>query len=116
PFALGPTPEHLHFLHTFVLVLVEGTDGYRLSDAEDRELYEAIENVYVLDTSQRRLFTLANLLPRALAARLSRWVEGGRYADLFDHLEDTLSVQTFQVFDFETMRAYPAVLEALLFY
>ena len=51
-----------------------------VSDVEDRELYEAIENLYVLDASQRRLFTLANLLPRALAGRLSKWIEGGRYA------------------------------------
>jgi len=116
PFALEPTPEHLHFLHAFVRVLLEGVDAYRLSDAEDRELYEAIENVYVLDATQRRLFTLANLLPRALSARLSTWVEGGRYADVFDHVEDTLSVQRFQVFDFEGARAYPAVLEPLVFY
>jgi hypothetical protein len=42
--------------------------------------YEAVENLYVLDRAQRRLFTLANLLPRALAGRLQKWVEGGRYA------------------------------------
>src|SRR5207244_12034241 len=92
------------------------SDGYRLSDAEDRELYEAVENLYVLDDRQRRLFTLANLLPRALAGRLSKWTDGGRYADLFDHIEDTFNVQPFQVFDFEAMRAYPALLEPLLFY
>jgi type IV secretion/conjugal transfer VirB4 family ATPase len=116
PFALEPTPENLHFLHAFTRVLLEGADGYRLSDVEDRELYEAVENLYVLDGSQRRLFTLANLLPRALAGRLSKWIDGGRYADLFDHIEDTFSVQPFQVFDFEAMRAYPALLEPLLFY
>ena len=49
PFALDPTPEHLHFLHAFVRVLLEGADAYRLSDVEDRELYEAIENLYVLE-------------------------------------------------------------------
>ena len=49
-------------------------------------------------------------------ARLSKWVEGGRYADLFDHSTTRLSVQRFQVFDFEAMRAYPALLEPLLFY
>src|SRR6185369_1056293 len=65
PFALTPTADHLHFLHAFVRVLLEGTDGYRLSDAEDREVYEAVENLYVLDSGQRRLFTVANLLPRA---------------------------------------------------
>jgi type IV secretion system protein TrbE len=116
PFALEPTPEHLHFLHAFVRVLLEGDDGYRLSDLEDREAYDAIENVYVLDRSQRRLFTVANLLPRALASRLHKWVDGGRYASLFDNLDDTLTVERLQVFDFEAMRAYPVLLEPLLFY
>lgn len=116
PFALDPTPEHLHFLHAFVRVLLEGHDAYRLSELEDREVYEAVENLYVLDRSQRRLFTLANLLPRALAARLHKWVDGGRYAALFDNLEDTLTVERLQVFDFEAMRAYPVLLEPLLFY
>jgi type IV secretion system protein VirB4 len=116
PFALDPTPEHLHFLHAFVRVLLEGHDAYRLSELEDREVYDAVENLYVLDRSQRRLFTLANLLPRALAARLHKWIDGGRYAALFDNLEDSLTVERLQVFDFEAMRAYPALLEPLLFY
>ena len=116
PFALEPTPEHLHFLHAFVRVLLEGDDSYRVSDLEDREIYEAVENLYVLDRSQRRLFTLANLLPRALSARLHKWVGDGRYATLFDNLEDTLTVERLQVFDFEAMRAYPVLLEPLLFY
>ena len=113
PFALEPTPEHLHFLHAFVRVLLEGDDTYRVSDLEDREIYEAVENLYVLDRSQRRLFTLANLLPRALAGRLHKWIGDGRYASLFDNLEDTLTVERLQVFDFEAMRAYPVLLEPL---
>jgi type IV secretion system protein TrbE len=116
PFALEPTPEHLHFLHGFVRVLLEGEDGYRLSEHEDREVYEAVENLYVLDRSQRRLFTLANLLPRPLMARLQKWVEGGRYSDLFDNVEDTLTFERLQVFDFDAMRAYPSLIEPLLFY
>lgn len=116
PFALAPTPEHLHFLHAFVRVLLDGDDGYRLSELEDREVYEAIENLYVLDRGQRRLFTLANLLPRSLAVRLHKWIDGGRYADLFDHVEDTLSIDSMQVVDFASMRSYPSLLEPLLFY
>ena len=116
PFSLEPTPEHLHFLHAFVRVLLEGEDGYRLSDAEDREVYEAVENLYALQRGQRRLFTVANLLPRGLAARLQKWVDGGRYADLFDHVEDTLTFDRLQVFDFEAMRAFPTLIEPLLFY
>lgn len=116
PFALDPTPEHLHFLHAFTRVLLEGEDAYRISEVEDREIYEAVENLYVLDLSQRRLFTLANLLPRALGARLHKWVGDGRYASLFDNADDTLTVERLQVFDFEAMRAYPTLLEPLLFY
>jgi type IV secretion/conjugal transfer VirB4 family ATPase len=116
PFALSPTPENLHFLHAFVRVLIEGADAYRLSAAEDRETYEAIENLYVLEPSQRRLLTLANLLPRNIAGRLHNWIEGGRYGTLFDNVDDTLNVERLQVFDFEAMRAYPALLEPLLFY
>lgn len=116
PFSLPPTPEHLHFLHGFVRVLLQGGEGYRLSDAEDRELYDALENTYVLDPEQRRLLTLAHLLPRSLERRLFKWVEGGRYAALFDHVHDTLTLQDIQVFDFQAMRAFPDLLEPLSYY
>jgi type IV secretion/conjugal transfer VirB4 family ATPase len=117
PFDLATAlPEQLHFLHAFTRVLLEGEDGYRLSDREDREVYEAVENLFVLDRSQRRLFTLANLLPRTLSARLHKWVDGGRYAALFDHPHDTLTLDRLQVFDVEAMRAYPSLIEPLLFY
>ena len=65
PFCLEPTPEHLHFLFSFVRVLLQSSGQYQLSMTDDRDLYEAIENLYALDPPQRRLFTLANLLPRA---------------------------------------------------
>src|SRR5437667_8215395 len=52
----------------------------------------------------------------ALAGRLHKWIEGGRYATLFDNLDDTLTVEPLQVFDFEAMRTYPELLEPLLFY
>lgn len=116
PFALAPTPEHLHFLHGFVRVLLEGEDGYRLSEREDREIYDAVENVFVLDRGQRRLGTVAHLLPRGLATRLHKWISGGRYADLFDNLDDTLTIDRLQVFDFQAMRTFPTLLEPLLFY
>ena len=109
----GPYP---FVLHAFTKVLLEGDSGYRLSDIEDRETYEAVENLFVLDQAQRRLFTLANLLPRALGARLHKWIEGGRYASMFDNPRDTLPIDRLQVFDFESMREYPSLLEPLLFY
>ena len=43
----------------------------------------------MLNAEQRRLFTLANMLPRPLMHRLGRWIEHGRYARLFDNIDDT---------------------------
>jgi len=51
-----------------------------------------------------------------LAGRLQKWIEGGRYASLFDNPHDTLTLERLQVFDFEAMRTYPILLEPLLFY
>jgi type IV secretion system protein VirB4 len=116
PFCLPPTPEHLHFLFSFVRVLLQSSGQYELSMTDDRDLYEAIEHLYALDPPQRRLITLANTLPRALAQYLHRWVQGGPYANLFDNAEDTLTFQRVQCFDFEGLEQYPLLLAPLLFY
>lgn len=116
PFAFDPTPEHLHFLHAFCKVLIEGSDGFRLNDHDAQELYEMVTSIYVLDGPTRRLGTLARMLPKHLAARLRNWTEGERYGRLFDHPVDALSLTPFQVFEFEAIRDYQDLLEPLLFY
>ena len=98
-------------------MLLEGADNYQLTDAEDRELYEAVENIYVLNAEQRRLFTLANMLPRPLMHRLGRWIEDGRYARLFDNVDDTLDgARRFRCSTSRRCASIPALLEPLLFY
>jgi type IV secretion/conjugal transfer VirB4 family ATPase len=116
PFCLDPTDENRHFLVSFVRVLLQSGGQYQLTMPDDRDLHEAVESLYALDPPQRRLFTLANTLPRALAQHLYRWVQGGPYAALFDHVEDTLTFQRLQCFDFEGLDEYPMLLEPLLFY
>lgn len=116
PFCLEPTREHLHFLFSFVRVLLESSGQYRCTLTDDRDLYEAIENLYALDPAQRRLITLVSLVPRLLGQQLHRWVQGGPYAALFDNPEDTLTFQRVQCFDFEGLEQFPLVLEPLLFY
>ena len=116
PFCLKPTQEHLHFLFSFVRVLLESSGQYRCTLTDDRDLYEAIENLYALDPPQRRLITLVSLLPRALGQQLHRWVQGGPYAGLFDNPEDSLTFQRVQCFDFDGLEQFPLVLEPLLFY
>jgi type IV secretion/conjugal transfer VirB4 family ATPase len=116
PFCLAPTLPNLQFLFTFVKVLIQAGGQYAMSRADDQALYEQLETLYALDADQRRLFTLANILPRALAQQLQRWVQGGQYARLFDHVEDTVTLAPFQSVDFEGLDGVPLVLEPLLFY
>jgi type IV secretion system protein TrbE len=114
PFSLPPTKENLLFLFSFVKVLIE-SNGYRTAAEEERDLFEQIENLYAVAPDQRRLFTLANILPRSLRGQLQKWVEGGPYASLFDNVEDRLTLSRFQTFDFEGMEKVSDQLEPLLF-
>lgn len=116
PFSLPPTPESLHFLHAFVRVLLRTGGQCQLTARDDRDVAEAVESLYALDPSQRRLLTLAHTLPRPLAQHLHRWTQGGPYASVFDSVEDTLTLDRFQCFEFQGLEDYPLVLEPLLFY
>jgi type IV secretion system protein VirB4 len=116
PFCLPPTPSNLQFLFTFAKVLIQTGGQYAMSRADDQALFEQLETLYALDSDHRRLLTLATILPRSLAQQLQRWVQGGQYASLFDHVEDTLTLAPFQYVDFEGLDGMPLVLEPLLFY
>jgi type IV secretion/conjugal transfer VirB4 family ATPase len=116
PFSLEPSPENLHFLAAFVRVLVQSGGQYQTTMQDDRAITEAVESVYHIDRSLRRLCTVANLLPRGLSQYLARWTGGGPYAAVFDNVDDTLTFSEWQSIDFEAMSEYPLVLEALIFY
>ena len=59
---------------------------------DDRKLYDAIENMYVVDPSQRTLSTFAAIIGE-LKDRLHKWTQDGQYGYLFDNVSDTLSSQ-----------------------
>jgi type IV secretion/conjugal transfer VirB4 family ATPase len=116
PFSLPPTKENLDFLTLFVKVLAQGSAANPLTPAEERDLYQQIENLYEVDPALRTLSVLANTLERGLANRLAKWIKGGQFDFVFDNSEDTLTFSMFQCFDFQGMSQYPEVLEPLLFY
>jgi type IV secretion/conjugal transfer VirB4 family ATPase len=115
PFSLPPTPENLHFLFAFLKVLIE-SDTFRMNSDDESDLYSQLENLYEIDSGQRQLSTLANMLKRNLRVQLQKWTQGGPYENVFDNAEDNLTFASFQTFDFEGMGQHPEALEALLFY
>ena len=116
PFSLPPTKENLDFLTLFVKVLLQGSSAVELDPAEERDLYQQIENLYSVDPPLRTLGVLANTLGHRIADRLAKWTRGGQFGFLFDNSEDTISFSRFQCFDFQKMSQYPELLEPLLFY
>jgi type IV secretion/conjugal transfer VirB4 family ATPase len=116
PFSLEPTKENLQFLFSFFRVLIEGTgQRYHLDFKEERKLWSAIENMYVIEPAQRTLSTFAEIIGD-LKERLHRWTADGQYGFLFDNSEDTLTFSSFQTFNFGGWGDAPDVLEPLLFY
>src|SRR5258708_5784813 len=116
PFSLEPTRENLNFLFSFVKVLAEGRSLSPLTQAEEKDLYAQIQNLYVLSPNLRTLSVLVNTLQKSLAGRLEKWVRGGQHEKVFDNEKDTLTLSRFQCFDFEGMDHYPELMEPLLFY
>jgi type IV secretion system protein VirB4 len=116
PFSLGPTRENLNFLFSLMKVLAEGRGANPLSQADEKDLYAQIQNLYVLPANLRTLSVLVNTLQKSLASRLEKWIRGGQYEQIFDNEKDTLTLSRFQCFDFEGMDRYPELIEPLLFY
>jgi type IV secretion system protein VirB4 len=116
PFSLDPTKENLQFLFGLFRVLIEGNaQRYRLDFKEERRLWEAIERIYMLESEQRTVSNLANIIGE-LKERLHRWTKVGQYGFVFDNVEDTLSFSRFETFNFHGWGDAPDVLEPLLFY
>jgi type IV secretion/conjugal transfer VirB4 family ATPase len=108
PFSLPETEENLHFLFSFVKVLME-SGKYQLTAVEDDILYRLIPGCATL----RGLFAK---MPPEMQPYLARWVENGQYARVFDNPEETLTCARLQAYDFEGLEQYPEILEPLLFY
>jgi type IV secretion/conjugal transfer VirB4 family ATPase len=116
PFLLEPTPANRQFQFTFTKHYLIEPGGHRMNEDEDRELFDAIEALSVLDRDQRRLGTLATTVGPAIGKHLRRWTEGEQFGSWFDHVEDTVSFARFQCFNFEGIDKIREALPPLLFY
>jgi type IV secretion system protein VirB4 len=73
-----------------------------------------VQDMYLLDPENRRLGNL--FLPKKLDRYLSKWVGAGVYSNIFDNVEDTLSLARLQCFDFQGVnnRQYADLIEPLM--
>ena len=113
--ALPPTPDNLHFLESFVRLLLE-TEGKACDAPERAELREQIRALYQVAPEARTLSSLRELLPKSLRAPLAAWTGSGSRGAVFDHPEDTLTLADWQVLDLAGAENRPDLARALLFY
>ena len=113
PFALEPTESNIKFLYSFIkLLLTNG--GAELEPEDDDVIHKAVQDMYLLDTENRRLSNL--FLPKKLDRYLSKWVGKGIYNAVFDNVEDSLSLSRLQCFDFQGVNneQYADLIEPLM--
>ena len=113
PFALEPTESNIKFLYSFIkLLLTNG--GAELEPEDDDVIHKAVQDMYLLDSENRRLSNL--FLPKKLDRYLSKWVGKGIYNAVFDNVEDSLSLSRLQCFDFQGVNneQYADLLEPLM--
>ncbi len=113
PFSLEPTEDNLKFLYSFIKLLL--TNGGAVLKPEDEDvIFGAVRGMYHLEAANRRLANL--LLPPHLNRYLSKWVNTGVYAAIFDNVHDELELGRVQCFDFQGVNTghYADLIEPLM--
>jgi type IV secretion system protein VirB4 len=99
PFALPLTPVHAQYLHDLVRLLA----GEPWAARHSKQVDNAIASLYTLEPMNRRLASLVHFLDLTeeggIAERLRPWVGDGRFAWVFDAVEDTLAFGRLTAFD-----------------
>jgi len=78
--------------------LLYTNNQYQLSVDDNRQLFDAVSELYERPADDRRLGNLR--LSRELRAGLQNWIGTGEDSWLFDNVQDTIRFNHFQVFDF----------------
>lgn len=106
PFQLEANPKNIQFLNRLVQKMLE-TDGQKITASQRNQLNDAIEAVMNLPKEVRRLALLPQNLVQgntaeerenSLTQRLTRWIEKGELAWVFDNPVNTLDFDEYPIF------------------
>jgi type IV secretion system protein VirB4 len=113
PFSLEPTENNTNFLYSFVKLLLSN-GGAELSPEDEDVIHKSVQGMYHLEAHNRRLSNLG--LPKHLDRFMTKWVEKGVYAAIFDNVDDELSLARVQCFDFQGVNnsQYADLIEPLM--
>ena len=104
PLQLDDTPENRSFIAEWLGTLISVNE--EPISADDLSIVQrAIEGLYKLRKEDRVLKNISAFFgmggPGTIASRLSQWHSGGRFAPIFDNVEDKVDFNSASVFGFE---------------
>lgn len=115
PFSLPDNPANRKFLVKWLGYLL-GVTGEK-TDADQNMVSTIVEKAFSLPKEQRRLSLILNACGTETAAKFAPWIEGGKYAHLFDNEEDVFSLTSMvQAFDMGKIAANKETLDPLISY
>lgn len=116
PYVLLDDRQHWAFLADFTEYLISAR-GYNMTAEDSKSVWHAIEGMAEDDDpDNRRLMGVHNLLPPHLRAQIADWIEGGRYGEYFDHIEDSFSLSNFTCVEMGHVMNDPRLATAVMNY
>jgi type IV secretion system protein VirB4 len=104
PLQLDDTMENRSFIAEWLMALITA-NGEEITADDIDVIQRAVDGNYKINKSERVLRNIAPFFglesPGTVAGRLKPWHSGGRYATIFDHVEDVINFQADTVFGFE---------------
>jgi type IV secretion system protein VirB4 len=104
PLQLDDTMENRSFIAEWIEALVSA-NGEEVTADELEIIQRAVDGCFKLEKRDRVLRNIAPFFgldtAGSIAARLKPWYQGGRYAGIFDEVEDVIDFQSATTFGFE---------------
>ena len=92
PLCLLSNDRHLNYVGDWVQLAIESYGKYECTADDTKLIASAIHTLQAYGSESHRLLNLIGLLPEHLKIQLEPWVEGGKEARFFDHIEDAFQL------------------------
>lgn len=92
PLCLLSEKRHLHYVADWVQLAIESYGNYECTADDTKVIANAVLTLHAYEPESHRLLNLIGLLPERLKVQLEPWVEGGKEARFFDHIEDAFKL------------------------
>ena len=115
PFSLPESKTNMDFQKLLVTVLLR-QNGRTVDGRAAEEIFQAIRRLYQSDPLYRTLAYLVSILPASLKRDLQPWVGEGQFGQVFNSVEDHLTLARFQCFDLKGMEKKTHLVQPCVFF